>query len=255
MFDTMQQRQQQKQQKMSFGTIRALISPNSGIIFDAHTPTVELVAEELSILFQKISANNEEKATLKQDQKYTENDNANANDGDDEPFELVFIEEVLREVCDMYARRLKLYEPIVNAVSSRVTNEMFAATGIHRLVPVKDSIQEFEIQVQSALDCLKHLLDNDEDMVGLLLQKKMKAKHEGYELDLKNHEAVELLIEEYARRLNCKEIDEINRGGEICLPTLLLLSVHFTDRFNTFFFLSFFDSLVLFCPKLFSYFT
>ena len=91
---------------------------------------------------------------------------------------------------------------IVESISSRVTNEMFAATGIHRLVPVKDSIQRFEIHVQSTLDSLKDLLMNDEDMVQLLLTQRKEAKQKGYDLDLSTHDDVELLIEEYARRLN-----------------------------------------------------
>ena len=176
---------------VSFGTVRALIGIDSGIIFDAHKPTIQLLADDISETFLQINCDKKEL-----------NQELDIVDSQDSSFELMFLEEILRDVSDTYARRLKIYEPIVDSISSRVTNEMFAATGIHRLVPVKDSIQEFEIQVQSALDSLKDLLMNDEDMVQLLLTQKKEAKEKGYDLDLSTHDDVELLIEEYARRLN-----------------------------------------------------
>ena len=43
-----------------------------------------------------------------------------------ESFELDFLEEILRDGCDTYARRLKIYQPIVDSILSRVTDEMFA---------------------------------------------------------------------------------------------------------------------------------
>ena len=58
-------------------------------------------------------------------------------------FEINMIEEIIREVCTMYQRRLRLYEPIVNSLMDRVTNEAFSPTGMHKLVPVKDSLQHF----------------------------------------------------------------------------------------------------------------
>lgn len=145
---------------------------------------MKLLAGELSTKFQKVDKDDIA--------KYIEN----------EEFELVFMEQILKDVCDTYERRIRIYEPIVSSVVDSLTNDMFTATGIHRLVPVKDSIQEFVIHVQSALNCLKDLLENDEDMINLMLTKKQHAKDNGYEIDASIHEDVELLIEEYARRLN-----------------------------------------------------
>ena len=188
---------------ISFGTIRALIGIDSGILFDAHKPTVQLLADDMSHTFQHMYNNNHDNGDDDNDYGYDDIiDEKRINMDNKESFELDFLEEILRDGCDTYARRLKIYQPIVDSILSRVTDEMFAATGIHRLVPVKDSIQEFEIHVQSALDCLKDLLMNDEDMVALLLTKRDKARKQGRDLDLSVHEDVELLIEEYARRLN-----------------------------------------------------
>jgi len=181
---------------MSFGYIRALIGPESAIIFDAHEPSVKMLVEELSDMLQRRSKI-----------RFSEKEEENIAYGiikspENESFEILFVEEILRDVSDTYARRLKLYEPILKSTLSRVTNEMFAATAVHRLIPVKDSIQEFEIHVKAALECLTTMLANDEDMLGLLLTEKRNAIKDGVELDLKQHERVELLVEEYTRRLS-----------------------------------------------------
>eukprot|EP00580_Thalassiosira_gravida_P011548 CAMPEP_0201649052 /NCGR_PEP_ID=MMETSP0493-20130528/38696_1 /ASSEMBLY_ACC=CAM_ASM_000838 /TAXON_ID=420259 /ORGANISM="Thalassiosira gravida, Strain GMp14c1" /LENGTH=133 /DNA_ID=CAMNT_0048124837 /DNA_START=62 /DNA_END=460 /DNA_ORIENTATION=- len=102
----------------------------------------------------------------------------------------------------MYSRRLRLYEPIVNSLMDRVTNEAFSPAGLHKLVPVKDSLQHFEMNVKGALGCITDLLSNDEDMLDLLLTEKALAKRNGQTLPLESHERAEILLEEYARRLN-----------------------------------------------------
>ncbi len=184
---------------VSFGTIRALIGIDSGIIFDAHKPTVQLLADDISQTFQRINTQNQEEEEEEEEEIKQKDITIIDNQYS---FELVFIEKILRDVSDTYSRRLKIYEPILDSILSKVTNEMFSATVVHRIMPIKDSILEFEIHVQSALDSLKDLLTNDEDMVGLLLTKKKQARDKGYDLDLSSHEDAELLIEEYARRLN-----------------------------------------------------
>mmetsp|Transcript_17919 Transcript_17919/g.37737 ORF Transcript_17919/g.37737 Transcript_17919/m.37737 type:complete len:354 (+) Transcript_17919:730-1791(+) len=117
-------------------------------------------------------------------------------------FEIRMVEEIIREVCTMYNRRIRLYEPIVNSLMDRVTNEVFSPSGLHKLVPVKDSLQHFEMNVKGAIHCITDLLSNDEDMLDLLLTEKSAAKSKNQELHIKAHENVELLLEEYGRQLN-----------------------------------------------------
>ena len=56
--------------------------------------------------------------------------------------------------------------------------------------------------MQSLLNTLNNLLENDDDMVGLLLTEKWIAQKEGKEVDLNDHEVVELLLEDYSRQLH-----------------------------------------------------
>lgn len=189
---------------MSFGTVRALIRYDSGIIFDAHKPTIQLLADDISHTFHNIHTrfnngrNCDERTVYQENQENQENIIIDNQDS----FELIFMEEILREVSDTYSRRLKVYEPILDSVVSNVSYDVSTSTGVHRLVPIKDSILEFEIHVQSVLDCLNELLMNDDDLLALNLTLKKQAKEKRYDLDISSHEDVELLIEEYARRLN-----------------------------------------------------
>ena len=58
-------------------------------------------------------------------------------------FEINMVEEIIREVCTMYNRRIRLYEPIVNSLMDRVSNDTFSPSALYKLVPVKDSLQRF----------------------------------------------------------------------------------------------------------------
>ncbi len=189
---------------VSFGNVRAVITSNSGLLFDAHKPSIQLLAHGISQTFQSRQENKQPIFPEDQNDKTISSfiHDFKDHDNGDGAFELIFLEEILREICATYTRRLILYEPVVDAVITKVSNEMLVASGVHRLVPVKDSLQEFELQVASALSCLTHLLDNDEDMLGLLLTERRQANARGEDLDYKRHEAVELLLEEYARQLS-----------------------------------------------------
>lgn len=197
---------------VSFGSIRAVIGHAEGLIFDAHKPSVQLLAQGIGETFvTRFTASRsslEEETLTNGIQVGDEYESPRMRSlfakghPDEDAFEFIFLEYILREVCLTYTRRLQLYEPIVDTVVTRVSNEMHAASGVHRLVPVKDSLQDFELQVRSALTCLTDLLGDDEDMLGLLLTEKMQAKEKGRGIEHRRHESVELLLEGYARQLS-----------------------------------------------------
>lgn len=207
---------------LSFGSVRALIGRDRGMIFDAHSPDTKLLAAEIATVYElrtlegresrwrKMAGFNGQSAEFS-DSHSKKNKEHHIDHGSDwsakmryegEPFELVFIEEILRDTCDTFNRRLRLYEPIVDTLLVRVHHEVFSDSGVQHLVPIKDSLQEFELIVKNCLECLTHLLDNDEDMLGLLLTEQHLAKVKGTEIQPTLHERVELLLEEYARQLN-----------------------------------------------------
>ena len=71
---------------------------------------------------------------------------------------------------------------------------MYVASGVHRLVPVKDSLQKFALNLRSAFDGITRLLADDEDMLGLLLTERLEVNHRNKTIQLDHHESVELLL-------------------------------------------------------------
>lgn len=161
---------------IAFGYIRAVIGRESAILFDADDPNVMFLARELVELFES--------------KPFSYKD----------PFELVFMEEILRDTCNTFDLRLKLYEPIVDSSLSEVS--VTGDSEASRLVPLKDSLQEFEIKVKQSLKCLTDMLGNEEDLLSLSLTEAAKAKQNGEKLDAREHVKMELLFEEYARQLD-----------------------------------------------------
>lgn len=170
---------------MAFGCIRALITRDAAYIFDAHKPIIKQRVHRIS-------------KQIRRNKGWKKNNN-NCNT---QQFEVNMVEEIVREVCTMYSRRIHLYAPIVNSLMERVTHEaVLPESSLHRLVPLKDSLQRFEMNVKGALRCLTDLLSNDQDMVDLLLTEKTIAKAENRTVPLELHGTVEMMLEEYARQL------------------------------------------------------
>ena len=117
-------------------------------------------------------------------------------------FEVNMVEEIVREVCAMYSRRIHLYEPIVNSLMDRVTHDAISPSGLHKLIPLKDSLQRFEMNVKGALKCITDLLSNDQDMVDLLLTEKAITKSENRTLPIELHGTFEMMLEEYTQQLS-----------------------------------------------------
>ena len=74
--------------------------------------------------------------------------------------------------------------------------------GVHQLVPLKDALQSFEIQVKQSLECLEDLLNDDSEMLALLLTEQRAADEAGGQVEFKRHEHVEVLLGVYARQIS-----------------------------------------------------
>jgi magnesium transporter len=183
---------------LSFGNVRAVAGRDSVYLLDAHRPVCKSFAKELASLYQNIQNKSVDSIS---DDSYTSSPQ--------EPPELIFLEAVLEDTVDTFTRRVRLYEPIVDDFLGRVANEVFSDAGVHQLVPLKDSLQSFELQVKQALQCLTDLLNDDEDMLKLLLTEQAQASATGQPVEFERHQHVELLLGGYARQIG-NLLQEVN---------------------------------------------
>ena len=188
---------------ISFAQIRAVVGRHYVLFLEAHDPTVQDFAKELSETYRHLA--NQQRynhLTTKRSCGGGAGGNDDSSSSNGEAMELLFLEEVLRNAVESFNRRLRLYDPIVISFLDTVANEVYSDTGVHQLVPLKDSLQSFEMHVKQCLECLTQLLDDDEEMLALLLTEQAKAAETGKPVDFQRHQHVELLLGVYARQLN-----------------------------------------------------
>ncbi|GMH83429.1 hypothetical protein TrST_g434 [Triparma strigata] len=198
---------------INFGHVKAISWKDEAFLFDSFRPDVQLFSQYLDRTLlgaseregqapAPMSSMDEPKEVGYGGRGVFEGDEREEDVYVRNDFELTFLEGVLREVCDTWHRRIRLYRPVVDGVLGSVSSEVDAESGMHRLVPLKDSLQLFEMEVSGAIKCLVGLLENDEDMLGLLLTEKHLAEKENKEIDPELHGVVELLLEDYNRQLD-----------------------------------------------------
>ena len=175
---------------LSFGNVRAVAGRDHVYIMEAHTKVAQNFAKELQEVLSTANTKSKSPTLLL------------LQDDEDDPPELVFLEFVLKDTVETYMRRIQLLEPIVDDFLSRVsTTQVFTEEGVHQLVPLKDTLQRFELRVKQSLDCLKELLNDDDEMLKLLLTEQAEARESGVPVHHDRHQAVELLVGIYARQL------------------------------------------------------
>ncbi|KAL7566746.1 hypothetical protein ACA910_017794 [Epithemia clementina (nom. ined.)] len=191
---------------VSFGNIRAVVGLNEVYLLDAQRPAVQDFAYEIVEVFRQRDLRDiyDERQQHHHSGEDTENQKKSndAANGSRLPYEIIFLEGLLRDTVEAFSRRVRIYEPIIEDFLSKVTDEVYSDTGVHQLVPLKDSLQSFEMQVKQSVDCLAALLDDDDAMLDLLLTEQQEAEANGREVDYGRHEHVELLLGVYARQLS-----------------------------------------------------
>jgi len=124
-----------------------------------------------------------------------------ADDPHASSFELIVLEEALREVWETYEQRMRLYRLLGHSLLSDGTDLLLNQGALRRRLILKDSVSNFELAVSDLLKVLENLIRDDEDMNGLLLSARDDALVRGESVDLDAHEGVELLLENYHRQI------------------------------------------------------
>lgn len=198
---------------IAFGNIRAVVGLEHVYLLDAHRLNVRDFAHEIAHSFAqrgkrtlKTSSSSPAEEVVEQypidDGMSSKSHKYDMATGEEEqPYELLFLEILLRDTVDSFHRRVRLYEPFVENFSAKISSEVYSDTGVHQLVPLKDSLQSFEIQVKQSVACLSKLLENDQAMLQILLTEQDAAEQAGTQVEFSRHEHVEFLLGVYARQL------------------------------------------------------
>jgi len=113
-------------------------------------------------------------------------------------FELKALEGVLSHVCRQYYNRTLLLSPLVKNVLHTLSSRPVDPEILHQLLPMKDTLSQFEIETTLMRNVLTDLLHNEDDMLHMLLG---EWESNAGEVAPERHEVVELLLENYTSQL------------------------------------------------------
>ena len=117
-------------------------------------------------------------------------------------FEMKVVEKMLQECCESFDRRYLIFHRMLEYFFSHEEEANADATSLLRLVPLRDALQGFIMEINQTREALLTLLDNEDDMLDLLLSKKARAHEQGVAMLRELHDEVEFLLEYYVRALN-----------------------------------------------------
>jgi len=115
------------------------------------------------------------------------------------PFELRALEGVLSHLCSTYHNRTRLLSPLVKSVLHNLSSRPVDPEVLHQLLPMKDTLSQFEIETTLTRNVLTEVLHNEDDMLAMLLSE--TYENHGMLPSRDRHQTVELLLEHYCSQL------------------------------------------------------
>lgn len=110
----------------SLGSVRAVVTPRSIFVLDAHLAPVQDLARELAVVYPS-----------------------------NRPHATVFLEFVLADMVESYQRRLRIFQPIADNYLHKAHGDIDGDTNVsNQSFPLKDALQSFELEIQQSFDCL-----------------------------------------------------------------------------------------------------
>eukprot|EP00871_Galdieria_phlegrea_P003219 jgi/Galph1/3899/GphlegSOOS_G2572.1 len=187
--------------------IRAIVQANSVLIFDPANPAVQ------NLLPQLRSRIKDRSHPL--------------------PFEFRSLEAFLIDVCTLLSRELRTLVPALeNVLDTLSTNEAGTDTVrrcLDRLLPLQNSLNDFEVKIREVHSALNDVLRSDEDMSEMYLTTKLETGEQlqvflncilivilkGHRRRTDQHEELEMMFETYL-----KQIDSIRNEVASTLHTV-----------------------------------
>ena len=80
-------------------------------------------------------------------------------------FPMLVLEAVLLSVSEKYSRRVSSFQPVVTQLTEQLTTVgSMDELALHRLIPIKRTLRDFGNAIESTVDFISELLQNDEEM-------------------------------------------------------------------------------------------
>jgi len=130
----------------------------------------------------------------------------NSEEVEEVGFEHLVLESALSVTVAKYERHIQIFRPAVDLLLQQIAADPNSSM-LRRLLAVKKSLSDFELNVINVSKIIQNLLGNDEDMVGLYLT--------NMERRVDQHEEVELLLESYLA-----DLDDIQQQIRIIKETI-----------------------------------
>ncbi|EME29229.1 magnesium transporter CorA-like family protein (MRS2-7) isoform 1 [Galdieria sulphuraria] len=119
------------------------------------------------------------------------------------PFEFRSLEAILIDVCTSLSRQLRTLVPavenVLDTLSSNDTGADTVRSCLDRLLPLQNSLNEFEVKIREAHTALNDVLRSDEDMSEMYLTTKLET---GHRRRVDQHEEVEMMFETYLKQID-----------------------------------------------------
>eukprot|EP00499_Haloplacidia_sp_CaronLabIsolate_P013108 CAMPEP_0196771006 /NCGR_PEP_ID=MMETSP1104-20130614/1454_1 /TAXON_ID=33652 /ORGANISM="Cafeteria sp., Strain Caron Lab Isolate" /LENGTH=310 /DNA_ID=CAMNT_0042141121 /DNA_START=148 /DNA_END=1076 /DNA_ORIENTATION=+ len=144
------------------------------------------------------------------------------------PFEFLVLEETLDSVCDVLDRRLHTLSAAI-ATTLEAVNEDVNERNLARLLPLKNSLASFDVQVHEVRSAIQDLLENDEDLAAMYLTTKAMT---GQPQEVTKHDEAEVLLEEYLKQVEeiTNELRELHRNIEATEAVINIELSHTRNR-------------------------
>jgi len=201
---------------MAFGYLRAVIWHDEVLLFQAQMPAVRDFADQL---VTHLAAQQGASQAISPDKG-----NGGGPAGESravdihkeaeripEDFEMVVVYAIMHHICEGWERRVLFYGPLLDNVFRKLDLDGYASSvdipyTMASLLPLKDSLAAFSLQLRDTVAVLEQILAEDDEMFALLLSYQERASNrqgaaEEWRQNIELHAPVELVLEQYVRQM------------------------------------------------------
>ena len=189
---------------VAIGCIRAIIQHNRIMLLHQNLSDSNRATQRVVEILRAIQKNAQRVAARDDDDLVIASEMVQGG-SDEQPFECIALEAILDSMCRDHRNRESLLAPLVDSLLQQLSSRRVDPEVLQRLLPMKDSLSQFEIETTMFRDALSELMNNDEDMLEMLLSEKRRLAP-GTLPSHEKHVAVELLLETY-----CAQMAEISQ--------------------------------------------